>query len=43
MKRYGILSETWQPTESIDVYATEKKYWQSLWYSPEQLFSTNQK
>jgi len=35
MKRYGILPETIDPLEDVvDVYATERKYWESLWYQP---------
>jgi hypothetical protein len=32
MKRYGILDGDFEPNASVDVYAVEKKYWQSLWY-----------
>jgi cytochrome c5 len=34
MKRYGILPVDLAPTAPIDCYATEQKYWQSLWYLP---------
>ncbi|MCX6906272.1 MAG: hypothetical protein NTW03_22895, partial [Verrucomicrobia bacterium] len=34
MKRYGILTAELKPEERIDVYATERRYWQSLWYQP---------
>lgn len=34
MKRYGILSNDLAPDAPVDVYATEKKYWESLWYRP---------
>ena len=34
MRRYGVLASTVQPNDRIDVYATERKYWQSLWYQP---------
>jgi hypothetical protein len=34
MKRYGILSEALSSTQSLDVYAVEQKYWESLWYKP---------
>jgi len=33
MKRYGILPDL-DANAPIDVYATERKYWQSLWYQP---------
>ncbi len=32
MKRYGILAENQPDNMIIDVYATERKYWESLWY-----------
>jgi len=35
MRRYGVLASTVQPNDRIDVYATERKYWQSLWYQPQ--------
>ncbi len=34
MKRYGILPAGLSPTAQIDCYATEQKYWQSLWHNP---------
>ncbi len=34
MKRYGILPEDHPEDEVIDVYATDRRYWQSLWYKP---------
>jgi hypothetical protein len=34
LKRYGILPATFQPGEPVDVYATEQRYWRSLWYQP---------
>ncbi len=34
MKRYGILPSDSPPTAPVDVYATERKYWESLWYDP---------
>ena len=33
MKRYGILPTDLAPPTSIDCYATEQRYWQSLWYT----------
>ena len=32
MKRYGILPGDLDPAAPIDCYATEQKYWQSLWH-----------
>jgi hypothetical protein len=32
MKRYGILAADLDSSAAVDVYAVEKKYWQSLWY-----------
>jgi hypothetical protein len=34
MKRYGILSAGVSAEDQIDVYETERRYWQSLWYQP---------
>jgi hypothetical protein len=38
MKRYGILEEPDQG-RPIDVYDTERRYWESLWYQPPSLVS----
>lgn len=35
MKRYGILPEDQPEDAVIDVYATDRKYWQSLWHRGE--------
>ena len=34
MKRFGILPADFQPGDPINVYETDRKYWQSLWYRP---------
>jgi hypothetical protein len=34
MKNYGILPADLPEDTVIDVYATDRKYWQSLWYKP---------
>lgn len=34
MKRYGILDENLGADAEIDVYATDREYWRSLWYKP---------
>jgi Hydrazine synthase alpha subunit middle domain len=34
MKRYGILPEGAGPEDVTDVYAVERRYWESLWYRP---------
>jgi hypothetical protein len=34
MKRYGILPPDLDPAAPLDCYATEQRYWQSLWYMP---------
>jgi hypothetical protein len=34
MKRFGILPAHYQPGDPIDVYETDRKYWQSLWHRP---------
>jgi hypothetical protein len=31
MKRYGILASDTKPEDRIDIYATERRYWESLW------------
>jgi hypothetical protein len=35
MKRYGIIPENLAADAWIDVYATDRAYWQSLWYNPD--------
>jgi hypothetical protein len=34
MKRFGILPETHNPRDPVNYYAVERRYWESLWYSP---------
>jgi hypothetical protein len=34
MKRYGILGTDYSAGQRADVYGIERKYWESLWYSP---------
>jgi hypothetical protein len=34
MQGYGILPENQRSTDPIDVYETDRRYWQSLWYRP---------
>jgi hypothetical protein len=34
MQHYGILSTGHSPSDAIDVYATDRLYWQSLWHQP---------
>jgi hypothetical protein len=34
MKRYGVLPADLPADAPIDVYATDRAYWQSLWYKP---------
>jgi mono/diheme cytochrome c family protein len=34
MQRYGILPASLPTDAPLDVYATERAYWQSLWYRP---------
>ena len=36
MKRYGVLPAE-ATTATVDVYDTEKRYWESLWYRPLQI------
>ncbi len=35
MKRYGILPKDIAANAAIDVYATDRVYWRSLWYQPD--------
>jgi len=42
MKRYGILPKDLPADANIDVYATDRAYWQSLWYRPENYTDTSQ-
>jgi len=37
MKRYGILPDDLPDDTEIDVYATDREYWQSLWYRPDEV------
>jgi len=32
MKRYGVLPKELAVNTEIDIYATDRAYWQSLWY-----------
>ena len=34
MKRYGILPADFQMGDPIDVYETDRRYWESLWHRP---------
>jgi hypothetical protein len=40
MKRYGILPGSLNASDPIDVYATERRYWESLWHRPEPMDPT---
>ncbi|MGL6194480.1 MAG: hypothetical protein ACRC2T_06620 [Thermoguttaceae bacterium] len=33
MKRFGILPENFDPTEPVNTYELDRKYWESLWYT----------
>jgi hypothetical protein len=35
MKRYGVLPESHDVNDPIDVYETDHKYWESLYPKPE--------
>jgi hypothetical protein len=35
MQRFGILPAHYQQGDPIDVYETDRKYWQSMWHRPE--------
>ena len=34
MQRFGILPADHQPTDPIDAYETDRRYWQSMWHQP---------
>ena len=34
MKRYGVLPKTVGPGDPIDVYATDRAYYESFWHKP---------
>ncbi|HBT75531.1 MAG TPA: hypothetical protein DEB39_01095 [Planctomycetaceae bacterium] len=34
MIRYGVLPADYDPRTPIDPYATDRRYWESLWYRP---------
>jgi hypothetical protein len=34
MQRFDILPADFQPGDPIDVYETDRKYWESLWHRP---------
>jgi cytochrome c553 len=34
MRRYGILAGEFHPSEVLNVYTTEQRYWESLWHRP---------
>ena len=34
MTRYGVLPPELAANQMLDVYATEQRYWRSLWYQP---------
>ena len=34
MKRYGILPQSFPAGDAVDVYDTDRRYWQSLWPKP---------
>jgi hypothetical protein len=37
MKKYGILPESFDlESGEIDIFETDRKYWESLWHVPEQ-------
>ncbi len=40
MKRYGILPKDIAADAAIDIYATDREYWQSLWYKPDTNINT---
>jgi len=43
MQRYGILPKDLAPDAPVDCYATDRTYWQSLWYRPVKVQSAKRK
>ncbi len=41
MKRYGVLDPGADPGAPMDVYAVERRYWESLWYRPPPVSATD--
>ena len=42
MQRYGVVSPAARPAQVTDVYAVERKYWESLWHQPKQAAPSSQ-
>ena len=36
MKRYGVLPADLEPSTPVDPYVTDRAYWRSLWFRPEE-------
>ena len=34
MKRFGALPVDFGPDDPIDIYETDRRYWESFWYQP---------
>jgi len=34
LQRYGVLPASHRPEDPLDVYETDRRYWESLWYRP---------
>ncbi|MDR3245606.1 MAG: hypothetical protein LBT50_04165, partial [Prevotellaceae bacterium] len=34
LKKYGIIPQEHNPSDIVDTYELEQKYWSSLWYKP---------
>jgi hypothetical protein len=43
MKRFDILPETLAENAPIDVYATDRAYWRSLWWQPKAVGESSEK
>jgi hypothetical protein len=41
MKRYGVLPQDLPEGAAIDIYQTDRQYWESLWYAPPESASSN--
>jgi hypothetical protein len=35
MKRFGVLPQDFEDSASVDTYALDRAYWESLWWNPE--------
>ncbi|MEI6535232.1 MAG: hypothetical protein WCN98_07830, partial [Verrucomicrobiaceae bacterium] len=43
MKKFGILPETLDPRDTVDVYSTDEEYWRSFWLTETPLATRKKK